>query len=276
MMDALHPSMTSTPTKTAIAISLFVTCLVSAACVADSEEAAPRCGTEVYHGTLDISVHGQDTLNHYSVVKGDVVIGATTWINLEPLRCLQSIEGDLTIVGNQEMKTVDGAEALRDVWGTITIAHNNNLAHTRAFAGLELAGSIVIAANHKLDGLSWLSNFESLAALIVADNNSLMSLSSLATLRAVSSLRIVNNSSLGAINASGLQWIADGDLDIAHNAALGSVDLSQLMRLDGGLRVRSNTSLSTCIPHGVADRLVANGYNGEVSIYGNKQDAVCR
>ena len=57
------------------------------------------------------------------------------------------------------------------------------------------------------------------------------------------------------------------DLTIRENAVLGNLDaLASLFRIVKDLTITGNSSLSATMAEGLADRLISNGYEGEITM----------
>lgn len=164
------------------------------------------------------------------------------------------IQGDLEI-NDTSLTDLHGLEELRTVGGSLSIGYNPQLASVAGLDGLfEIDGELHIAGN---DALTDLGGLEGLFAV-------------------GGRLRIDHNAALAAFDGLEGLWIVGGDLDIEDNSSLESLDgLNGLAVLGGDeLSVRYNTVLPTCEAEELAARLIANGFDGIVSIDGNG-DGTC-
>jgi len=264
-------------TKTTLTtFALALTALTIGACDMPQEEAKPRCAANVHSGTLYVHEHDLESLRTITAVTGDVVVASTEWTDLRALECLESVNSSLHISDNPKLETADGLERLREVGGSIVFGSNAALVDTDSLLGIQSVGSIAIVSNPALEWIEWLRVVQDLGWLVIEDNDALVSLDSLSSLRSVGLVTIADNPRLLDVKAARLQQLVGDDLEIVRNSSLRSLELPEFVELGGRLHIRQNHSLPTCAAQQVATQLRNHGFDGEVSIYGNRDDAFCK
>lgn len=140
------------------------------------EEPPPpvACTKGTYSG--DVTVTSQAALAAlagYAAIDGNVHIGsdaeATTpdVRTLQPLRCLQTISGELTLQGNPELLDLQGLEQLTQV-AALRVTDNEVLGQLYGPRSLAVAGLLLVRANPSLRDLA--GGITSAGALVVEEN----------------------------------------------------------------------------------------------------------
>ena len=190
----------------------------------------------------------------YYRINGTVSIGEITLFgddfietdisNLEGLRSIEYIQGDLRILGNDNLTDIDGL---------------NNLAHISAF--LAIYGT-------SLKNISGLNSLSSLGGSVeIGNNNSLINIDGLNNLSSMEiSFRLENNDSL--VNINGLSNLAEIKrvLSISYNEKLTNLEGFNNLSSFGGAKIESNSSLKDFC--GI-EKALRNGYNGGFIIKNN-------
>ena len=214
------------------AASLFVLLLVLAGCGEDAGvDSTPNgdCEDNVLPGSHIIrSREDADALEkegrcNYTIA-GDLEITRLDVALFEGLNQLSTIDGNLTIHDNDELKNFEGLNNLASVGGDVTIYDNNDLVD--------------------IEGLSFLSAID--GHFSVSHNDKLTAVDGLIKLKAVGgNSRIDNNNQLA--NIDGLFGLATvgGSFTIAFNPSLELIeDLSHLSRVGGDFVIEDNLALT--------------------------------
>ncbi len=211
-----------------------------------------RCGGDV------VVSDGRDLarLAGCSVVEGSLWIQNSNLSDLNGLRHLSEVQGDLSIDNNHNLYDLSGLGNLHTVRGTLTISYNNQLGNVDALSNLRTIGEggsdhhVQIQNNPSLTTIQGLSGVSTITGdLNIDDNDSLYNLSGLEGLQHVgATLSITDNDALDNINAlSNLDGVGDpvsgGDLYIRSNSALSSIWLTDLGYVGGSLEIEGNPSL---------------------------------
>lgn len=170
-------------------------------------------------------------------VEGNVFIGSfggTDITNLNGLSVLISIQGDLTIGGNDSLTNLEGLEGLLSVGGEL---------HIGKFIGQPPGYYISNPILNSLDGLSNLSSIG--GSIELYKNNSLTNLTGLENLTSINgNLEIKENQVL--VSLSGLNNVSfiEGSLEIRDNA-LTSLNGLENVNLIGGELYIASTNLAS-------------------------------
>lgn len=137
---------------------------------------------------------------------------------LDFLACLETIDGDLTIFGNENLKSIAGLEAVSTISGNVSIS-SNAFETLAGFSALREVQQLRISRNDQLTSISGFSDLSVIqTTLSIQDNPVLDDISGLNGLKAVGETFVVTqNPSLciSKVNAvgAGLQQCGDADDD---------------------------------------------------------------
>lgn len=130
--------------------------------------------------------------------QGDLDI--TSIISISEIASLKEIDGNLTILGNKHIESLDGLENLLRVGGNLTIAINEKLKDLDGLSALEtIGGEVSIALNRALSDLSGLDGVSGITALRVDDNQLITSLFDMSAVNTMGELRIEHNRMLSSL-----------------------------------------------------------------------------
>lgn len=223
---------------------------LAGACAQD--DASPECAEDpVWAGDVEIGDEMDlESLVGCTTIKGNLSIETTALTDVDALYQLESVQGDLTIEGNEYLESVDGLARLDNVWGTITLGENTLLRGLDQLESLWLVGDVVIVSN--------------------------MSLTTLAATDAtvVGNVLIGGNYALTDVRIGPVEAVA-GDLHITSNSSLERLDLDELTAVEGAVIITSNPRLPTCEAERLLQQLVDAGFDGESLIEGNLDAASC-
>jgi hypothetical protein len=177
-----------------------------------------------------------DALRDHRLVSGDLIVDCPNCTTLTPLACLEEVGTMLSIVGCDQLESLEGLSALRRVG---LGDDNGGLAIGFYFEPWETSGN---ARLRTLDGLGPVEFAE--GRIHVQKNPELRDLSGLAGLTNIgASLYLVDNDSLPSLEDLSELWSVRGVLEITDNDAL--VDLTGLGSFSHarGLGIRGNDAL---------------------------------
>jgi hypothetical protein len=194
----------------------------------------------------DLALGGADTRG---ACPTSTTVGNPTLGDLEGLKSLTSVGGDLLVEDHAALTSLAGLRALSALGGDggVTIRRNDALDNLVGLEGLSLAYDVDVSDNSTLTSLQGLEALVSVNSLTVRDNTALQALFPLARLDVVGdTLDISRNPSLSTL--SGLDELRSigGDLIVDHNTTLISlIGLNQLYSVGGALSVTDNEALIT-------------------------------
>jgi hypothetical protein len=113
----------------------------------------PTCPTLVLDGSLLIySVEDTVDLPLYTRVTEQVaIVSAEGVVDLEPLRCLREIDGELGILWNPDLESLAGLERLQTIGGQLKIYDNDELVSLEGLGVRSIAGPAIIQKNAALE-----------------------------------------------------------------------------------------------------------------------------
>lgn len=233
--------------------------LNSQATVSAFIEDYPNC-TEI-NGNLEIGVISSLSTN-------------TNITNVSYLGNINSISGNLMIVGNNDLTNIEGLNELTYVGGNVRIDYNQDLTDLSGLSKLEtIGGSLLIGNNESLTTIDGMQELISIGGdATISENDILSNLNAFGKLTTIGGyLSIWSNSmlsnidefeKLGAIgdnliidrnttleNLHGLEALVTlgGDFSITGNESLSEIgDLAPTMQSSSMLRIAANSNLSDC------------------------------
>jgi hypothetical protein len=194
-----------------------------------------------------------DVLRGLTAVHGDLSVGHAlggnrVLENVDGLANLQRVDGQVSISGNPALRTLDGLTSLSSVGRGLSLEHNVALQDVYGLQGLTAVGGDLNISNNPrvqfLDGLEGLTTLG--GGLRLVGDTALADVEALHALPAVpGSLSVAFNSALKSI--AGLRGVATVGpyLGINNNAALANLDGLQGLTHAGQLVVAQNGSLSS-------------------------------
>ena len=233
----------------------------------------PECPDLVLEGDLSVkSLQGAESLPLYTHVEGFVDVGAQGLVDLEFLRCLRQVDGQLTLSQNPDLTTAEGLEKLERV-GVLWVQFNESLESLDALASLHtIDGYALVDGNPSLTSLG-LPGLVRVGTLEVGflcgaprGNAALAEIGGLGSLAEFDGLLIMGNPVLHSID--GLEGIADRigssrppdlrfvisfvgneSLAIEHiDEVLGEADASGAVKLGGHCGNQGDEECGECIP----------------------------
>ena len=213
-------------------------------------------GCDVVGGDVIISgseITNINALRNIRFIEGNLIVRDNpVLLTLEGLGSLKGISGGLDIHGNQRLSNLDGMASLSSVDGYVYVYGNAALADIKRLSGLTsvgngpIGGTLNVSSNAALRSLDGLENINLIGSDLYINNNDLIrSLEGLANLSFVG--RDVNLSqSKGLVSLRGLERLANigRDLTIEENDALVHLDgLDGLSTLGRNLTLMWNWSL---------------------------------
>ena len=195
------------------------------------------------------SLRDIEGLRSLTQVVGDVGVSSNPdLINVDGLRGLTSIEGSLNIASNDVLEDLDGLRNLTRTEGNVTINNNDLITELDGLVSLaEVGGNLTIESNDRLYDLQGLNNLGSLAGTLTFSSNPALSkidgFEQLASLGG--SLSVTSNSALQSLEGFNSIETIGGTLSIYNNEQLLGMSLKGFGQLStvGSLSVRDNDSL---------------------------------
>ncbi len=190
-----------------------------------------------FYFSAEDSAERLEALRGVTEVLGDVVIGGDV-ANLEPMACLRSVSGRLSIETNYAVRSLDGLERLEQV-GDLHLAHLPALTEVDALANLHTATHGVwlegLGAADDLTGLAGLSTVSGLVYLRDIADRAALGMTLPDAFEGDLSIEGQTLPDLSLLTGS-LRTMT-GQVQINGAAAASAVDLSQLEQVDGVLSI---------------------------------------
>ena len=232
-------------------------------------------------GHLTVNNNGSlrdiEGLRSLTQVVGDVEVSSNPdLITVDGLRGLTRVEGSLNIVSNDALEDLDGLSNLTLTEGGVTINNNDLITELDGLVSLaEVGGNLTISSNDRLYDLQGLNNLGSLAGtLTFASNPALTKIDGFEQLASLGgSLSVTSNSALQSIEGFNSIETIDGTLSIYNNDQLLGMSLGGFARLStvGSLSVRDNNLLEHL------DGLRAlEIISGSLEVYSNSRLTSCK
>lgn len=241
----------------------------------DPDGGSTAC-TKAHEGDLVVRTPVElEALRDHRFVSGDLIVDCPDCTTLEPLGCLEEVGKMLSIVGCDQLESLDGLSALRRaglrdqnggiaigfyfvpwetsgnarlrtldglgplelVEGRVDVRKNPELRDLSGLRGLKnIAGALFVVDNDALGSLEDLSELQSTrGAFDVSDNDLLVDLSGLGALDRVLSFSVTGNDAL--VTFAGLDnfWGTSGSLDVHVSSNPVLEDVTALENLQGTL-----------------------------------------
>jgi len=149
------------------------------------------------------------------------------------LSCVVAVDGDVNIIENDELESLDGLSALVTIGGDLTIDNNSDLQHVDGLSSLErVGGSLTLGYNTYLNSVRGLSTLRSVAGDLTVNTMSATE-ASFGDLQTVGG-NLTINTGAPTLEFNALEHV-DGDLTIEQNSQLQSVELNSLTEVGGDL-----------------------------------------
>ena len=209
------------------------------------------CNVSRVHGDLKISEESLQNLNvlrDLNLVGGDLEFkGNKVLENLDALSNVERVVGHLSIVGNLGLKSLFSSSKLNSVGDYVSVLDNDSLTIIDGLHSLEtIGGWLNVRNNISLTSLSGFQNLENIAESVwILDNSSLQSLVGFEAISKLNaSLFVERNESL--IDFEGLNNLSEsGSVIMEENPNLKSLaGLENLKLINGSLFIERNENLS--------------------------------
>ncbi len=172
-------------------------------------------------------------------------------VGIDGLSSLRSVNGELRIANNPELKSINGLVNLNAVGG-LAIMNNPKLVNVKGLNSvvkvadnLGNPGYFTIEGNDALINLQGFSALESTNYFNIVNNRQLSDLDDFVSLRAVSGIYITDNPKLSKINAfANIDSIA-GELRIQNNDKLINLNAFSSLQRVGSISIYENQSLAS-------------------------------
>jgi hypothetical protein len=212
--------------------------------------AAADCPDTPFSG--DVLARAQadvDALDGVTLIDGDLEIAGDV-DNLDALRCLHTIEGDLTIERADALTSFDGLRSLRTIAHSMDVLDNEIADTGCGFLRLEVVGT------------------SSATPSIDFERNPGVTALRLPALTSSGHLRVENNDGMIVLEGPN-EMESVGQFWIVGHASLSALDGFTGLMSVGDIRIADNPRLSQCQALRILDRLVKAGYQSLAEIGGN-------
>jgi hypothetical protein len=189
----------------------------------------------------------------YRTVLGRVVVDSAEVVDLDGLECLREV-GGLHVRGNNALEDIDGLRGLHTVLGELYVARNAALADLDGLGALtEVGASARVIENPRLADLDGLGALEAVGnMLVIANDDRLTDLDGLQRLESVGeSVVIVGNGALVGLDMDELA-IVGGDVWLVENPRLTACEIRELaeqlyrVQFEGSLHAERNGESLPC------------------------------
>jgi len=206
------------------------------------------------------------------VVTGALRIKGTELADLTDLAGLHAVGGDLTVEGNDFLKSLSGLEGVKHIGDDLQIVRNTSLVDLTGLESLrEVSGDVVITGNVSLLDVRQLSGLGAVGGLIsIRDNPLLASLIGFSGVATVGgSVLIERNGSITTLAGFEKLLSVGQILSIRDNASLETLlGINQLSSAQG-IVITGNASLLPIEADFLLDQMVARGFSGLKTIENN-------
>lgn len=187
--------------------------------------------------------------------------------NLDSLLCIEKVAGNLRIVRNDSLASLNGLDSLNEVSNLTFIGYNKLLSNLQGLEGLVMADDLQIQHNLSLKNFQGLENLLSSGRVYIHDNDSLVSFTGLHNIDSIGYLAILDHRRLQ--NLQGFDNLTKiSQLFIAHNNGLVNLNgFDALDTISGQISIYNNSKLINCGVLALCNRLKGNP--GITYIYGN-------
>jgi hypothetical protein len=158
--------------------------------------------------------------------------------------------GGILDIEDNELVNIDGLSSLQRVDGNLHIKGNLNLSDLDGLSSLRYAGEV------------------DLEALVITDLDGLNALTTVGGSFTLDNLFFLQNVE-GLSNLTSIE----GSLHITKCRSLPNLDGLDMLETVGRIRIVRNDKLPTCEVESLADRLISNGFSGDIAICENAEDA---
>ena len=206
-------------------------------------------------------INNLDSLKQITEVEGDIrVFYVQNLKNLKGLENLHTVGGDVHIELNHNLETLAHLESLKNI-GNLYIIQNDSLINLQGLNQIEkIDGSFLIWRNDRLENLVGLESLQTIVkSFTIDENDQLLNLSGLSSLEFIGNdFTICNNESL--IEISGLTpttLVGLESLRIIGNSSLKNLDGLKHFNLGPiqSIRIVSNYNLSQCAVNSLCNYL---------------------
>lgn len=209
----------------------------------------PDC-TEIT-GNLTLSYSGTDTITElgdlpFTSIAGNLEIFTTHLVNLEGLKDLTTIGGNLNIYNNSMLTSLEGLESLQSIGGFLYI-QGNGLTTLKGLDNLEtILGQLHIFQNPYLTEITNLSSLATVTGQVwFLENPLLNSLEGLEALHTLGSNLLIQANGVTTLKGLDALETIGGDLKILGNNSLTSYSsLYDLTSISGELVINDSPALS--------------------------------
>jgi hypothetical protein len=159
-----------------------------------------ECGTQTLAAHLVIeSEDDLGPLDGVRVIEGELQVNRTSFTDLEFLRCIEEVQGKLTIFGNAELTDLSGLDRLQRLGASFVFSENAGTTDLDGLPALtEIGGSVVMHTNPDLQAISGMTSLATIGgALNIRDNDALEHIDGLRGLRTLGTqFAVTHNPSL--------------------------------------------------------------------------------
>ena len=216
----------------------------------------PDC-TEI-EGELSIvgnSITNLNGLSHITKVFDLIISNCGQLTNLSGLSSLHTVENNLGIFFNDNLKSLNGLENLETIDGILALYFNSSLESINGLSSIQNINNILINTNTALNSLDGLESIKSITDLQIVLNYNLENIEALSNLNSVKgSLIIEDNRTLPSLK--GLESIQEirSDLSISYNDSITNLNsFNSLGFIGGNIEIFSNDNLSSLSGFGCLD-----------------------
>lgn len=211
------------------------------------------CPDGIYEGDYDVT--DEESLRVISgceVVTGDLNVRETKLANIDDLRALGEVSGNLKILDNLSLTDLRGLSKLRVVGDELSIAGNPTLHDLDGLQALTSVSKIEVYSNPVLvnvDGLNGLTHVTAIdpgdARVSIRISDGLIDLSGLRNIEVIDGALVIERNPL-LVTLDGLDNLTSVlEINISSNDSLTSLEsLSGLSSLEHGLNIWDNDTLT--------------------------------
>ena len=241
----------------------------------DDDDVTPGdCETGVVHHMGNVTITSDDEAegfcDSFNAIAGNLSVSGVS--TLEPLACLCSVQGGVTIAQSPDLPHVDGLSQLEQLaW--LSIVDNAGLTSIAGLASLAFVmGNLEIHSNPLLVSLSGLDGLQSVSGFfLLYGNRSLTDLDGLGSLSSVGwYLAIEQDDGLLSLDGATALRSVGGNLHISDDDLLTSLSgLHGIEQLGGDLIVTGNAALTVSEADALRDAIGVANIGGAIVLEDN-------
>ncbi|MFA6013385.1 MAG: hypothetical protein WC799_25565 [Desulfobacteraceae bacterium] len=198
-----------------------------------------------------LSTQDLQAISSYRTIGGNLTIQASSLTNVDSLKNLTKVCGNLTIDSNLSLTSIQGLSALVKIWGNLIVNNNPILQDISCFANLMDVESIRISSDPSLKNLHGLNLNPSIVLTLGLTIDSNSGLETLEGISVPSGTRVKISNNPLLMSLKGLNPPLDDEgmnIDLDANANLASLEGLEGVQAMNILKIQNSPKLTSLLP----------------------------